>query len=139
MVRGAVRPNVFWLEGGRTSTGWPHAQEPRGQSQQQLTPPCTYVCNVAAYTRDRQLIYRNHGASALAAQLFMCPPACVLSCRAAELGHLKCDHGLWLTVANVLAMGTVSLLPIISGTPSACSAVRSLVQAVLSSAAHCFG
>lgn len=33
-----------------------------------------------------------------------------------ELGHLKCDHGLWLTVANVLAMGTVSLLPIISGT-----------------------
>lgn len=35
----------------------------------------------------------------------------------AELGHLKCDHGLWLTVANVLAMGTVSLLPIISGAP----------------------
>lgn len=24
-----------------------------------------------------------------------------------ELGHLKCDHGLWLTVANVLASGTV--------------------------------
>jgi Zn-dependent protease with chaperone function len=25
-----------------------------------------------------------------------------------ELGHLKCDHGLWLTVANVIASGTVS-------------------------------
>lgn len=32
-----------------------------------------------------------------------------------ELGHLKCDHGVWLTVANVLASGTVSLLPVISG------------------------
>ncbi|KAG1679281.1 hypothetical protein FOA52_009311 [Chlamydomonas sp. UWO 241] len=32
-----------------------------------------------------------------------------------ELGHLKCDHGLWLTVANVLASGTVSVLPVISG------------------------
>jgi Zn-dependent protease with chaperone function len=32
-----------------------------------------------------------------------------------ELGHLKCDHGLWLTVANMLADGTVSLLPVISG------------------------
>jgi Zn-dependent protease with chaperone function len=32
-----------------------------------------------------------------------------------ELGHLKCDHGLWLTVANVLASGTVSVLPIVSG------------------------
>ena len=32
-----------------------------------------------------------------------------------ELGHLKCDHGLWLTVANVLASGTVSLLPVITG------------------------
>ncbi|GAX74859.1 hypothetical protein CEUSTIGMA_g2305.t1 [Chlamydomonas eustigma] len=31
-----------------------------------------------------------------------------------ELGHLKCDHGLWLTVANVLASGTVSVLPIVS-------------------------
>ncbi|WIA19977.1 hypothetical protein OEZ85_005854 [Tetradesmus obliquus] len=33
-----------------------------------------------------------------------------------ELGHLKCDHGLWLTTANVLASGTVSILPFISGT-----------------------
>ncbi|KAL6755418.1 peptidase family M48-domain-containing protein [Haematococcus lacustris] len=32
-----------------------------------------------------------------------------------ELGHLKCDHGLWLTVANVLASGTVSMLPVVSG------------------------
>jgi len=31
-----------------------------------------------------------------------------------ELGHLKCDHGLWLTVANVLATGTVGMLPVIS-------------------------
>lgn len=31
-----------------------------------------------------------------------------------ELGHLKCDHGVWLTAANVLALGTVSLLPIVS-------------------------
>jgi len=31
-----------------------------------------------------------------------------------ELGHLKCNHGVWLTAANVLALGTVSLLPIIS-------------------------
>ena len=41
-----------------------------------------------------------------------------LSCAKAvishELGHLKCDHGVWLTVANVLAMGTVSFLPVIS-------------------------
>ena len=28
-----------------------------------------------------------------------------------ELGHLKCEHGVWLTAANVLALGTVSLLP----------------------------
>jgi hypothetical protein len=27
----------------------------------------------------------------------------------------KCDHGLWLTIANVLASGTVSILPLISG------------------------
>ena len=31
-----------------------------------------------------------------------------------ELGHLKCDHGVWLTAANVLALGTVSLLPVVS-------------------------
>ena len=28
-----------------------------------------------------------------------------------ELGHLKCDHGVWLTVANLLANGALSLLP----------------------------
>ncbi|KAG2493772.1 hypothetical protein HYH03_007993 [Edaphochlamys debaryana] len=32
-----------------------------------------------------------------------------------ELGHLKCDHGLWLTVANVIASGTVSVLPVVTG------------------------
>lgn len=31
-----------------------------------------------------------------------------------ELAHLKCDHGVWLTAANVLALGTVSLLPVVS-------------------------
>lgn len=31
-----------------------------------------------------------------------------------ELGHLKCDHAVWLTAANVLALGTVSLLPMVS-------------------------
>jgi len=33
-----------------------------------------------------------------------------------ELGHLKCDHAVWLTAANVLALGTVSLLPIFTAT-----------------------
>ena len=33
-----------------------------------------------------------------------------------ELGHLKCDHGVWLTAANVIALGTVSLLPMITST-----------------------
>ncbi len=41
-------------------------------------------------------------------------PAELQTVLAHELGHLKCDHGLWLTAANVLAMGTVSLLPIVS-------------------------
>ena len=29
---------------------------------------------------------------------------------------MKCDHAVWLTAANVLALGTVSLLPIVSAT-----------------------
>lgn len=33
-----------------------------------------------------------------------------------ELGHLKCDHGVWLTVGNVLASGTLTVLPLLSGT-----------------------
>ncbi len=41
-------------------------------------------------------------------------PLCVQAVIAHELGHLKCDHGIWLTIANVLASGTLSL-PIISG------------------------
>jgi hypothetical protein len=28
---------------------------------------------------------------------------------------LKCDHGVWLTAANVIAMGAASLLPLVSG------------------------
>jgi Zn-dependent protease with chaperone function len=31
-----------------------------------------------------------------------------------ELGHLKCDHGVWLTVGNVLASGTMNFLPVVS-------------------------
>ncbi len=50
-----------------------------------------------------------------------------------ELGHLKCDHGLWLTVANVLASGTVQLVPFFSGE----LAVRFMHQAT-STTASCF-
>ncbi|MEW5311274.1 MAG: hypothetical protein WDW38_003002 [Sanguina aurantia] len=32
-----------------------------------------------------------------------------------ELGHLKCNHGLWLTVANVIGSGVVSTLPAVNG------------------------
>eukprot|EP00210_Caulerpa_lentillifera_P007105 g6798.t1 len=31
-----------------------------------------------------------------------------------ELGHLKCNHGVWLTAANLLALGFVSLIPVVS-------------------------
>ena len=31
-----------------------------------------------------------------------------------ELGHLKCEHGVWLTVAQVLAGGTLSILPVMA-------------------------
>jgi Zn-dependent protease with chaperone function len=31
-----------------------------------------------------------------------------------ELGHLKCDHGVWLTFANILTMGAYT----VPGTPS---------------------
>ena len=31
------------------------------------------------------------------------------------MGHLKCNHGVWLTIAHVLAGGTRSLLPAIAG------------------------
>lgn len=48
------------------------------------------------------------------ALLELLSPAELQAVIAHELGHLKCNHGVWLTVANVLAMGTVSLLPIIS-------------------------
>lgn len=26
-----------------------------------------------------------------------------------ELGHLKCDHGVWLTIANFLTLGAYSV------------------------------
>ena len=31
-----------------------------------------------------------------------------------ELGHLKCNHGIWLTTANLLALGAITVLPMIS-------------------------
>ncbi len=43
------------------------------------------------------------------ASLCLIPVTPLQAVLAHELGHLKCDHGLWLTVANVLASGTVRL------------------------------
>lgn len=37
--------------------------------------------------------------------------AAVQAVIAHELGHLKCSHGVWLTIANLLASGALSLLP----------------------------
>ena len=31
-----------------------------------------------------------------------------------QLGHLKCNHGVWLTIGNILANGTSNLLPLVS-------------------------
>ncbi|BBM98691.1 hypothetical protein MPTK1_1g15490 [Marchantia polymorpha subsp. ruderalis] len=36
-------------------------------------------------------------------------PAELQAVLAHELGHLKCDHGIWLTFANIVAMGAYSL------------------------------
>ncbi|CAK9267542.1 unnamed protein product [Sphagnum jensenii] len=36
-------------------------------------------------------------------------PAELQAVLAHELGHLKCDHGIWLTFANILALGAYSL------------------------------
>lgn len=41
-------------------------------------------------------------------------PAEIQAVLAHELGHLKCDHGVWLTVANLLATGTVQVLPVLT-------------------------
>ena len=43
------------------------------------------------------------------ALLELLEPAEVQAVLAHELGHLKCDHGVWLTAANVIASGTVSV------------------------------
>ena len=40
----------------------------------------------------------------------MVTPAELQSVMAHELGHLKCDHGVYLTLANIIVLGT-SLLP----------------------------
>jgi Zn-dependent protease with chaperone function len=45
------------------------------------------------------------------ALLDLLTPEEIQAALAHELGHLKCEHGVWLTAANVLALGTVSLLP----------------------------
>lgn len=36
-------------------------------------------------------------------------PAELQAVLAHEMGHLKCDHGVWLTFANILAMSAGSL------------------------------
>ena len=43
------------------------------------------------------------------ALLELLKPAEVQAVLAHELGHLKCDHGVWLTAANVIASGTVQV------------------------------
>ena len=45
------------------------------------------------------------------ALLDLLTPAETQAVLAHELGHLKCEHGVWLTAANILGFGTVSLLP----------------------------
>ncbi|KAK9787735.1 hypothetical protein WJX73_002112 [Symbiochloris irregularis] len=45
------------------------------------------------------------------ALLELLEPAEVQAVIAHELGHLKCSHGVWLTIANLLASGALSLLP----------------------------
>jgi hypothetical protein len=72
---------------------------------------CLVQCDIATSQPDD---HANVGCTIQIAQIetgsrFAC------CCVSAELGHLKCDHGLWLTIANVLASGTVSILPLISG------------------------
>lgn len=55
----------------------------------------------------------------LSALLNMCSMTCGHVVQQAviahELGHLKCNHGVWLTMANVLATNTLSVLPLLSG------------------------
>ena len=41
-------------------------------------------------------------------------PAELQAVLAHELGHLKCEHGVWLTLANIVGMGAVSVLPLVS-------------------------
>eukprot|EP00884_Botryococcus_braunii_P006850 jgi/Botrbrau1/16166/Bobra.0272s0003.2 len=50
------------------------------------------------------------------ALLELLTPAEVQAVIAHELGHLKCDHGVWLTMGNVLASGTLTILPLLTGT-----------------------
>ncbi|GJP84329.1 hypothetical protein CLOP_g14396 [Closterium sp. NIES-67] len=45
------------------------------------------------------------------ALLDLLTPVEVQAVLAHELGHLKCEHGLWLTFANLLALGAASSLP----------------------------
>lgn len=48
------------------------------------------------------------------ALLDLLTPAELQAVLAHELGHLKCEHGVWLTVAHVLAGGTLSVLPVMA-------------------------
>ena len=48
--------------------------------------------------------------------LMLCYPLLMLClCKAViahELGHLKCEHGVWLLIANLFSLGATRLLPI---------------------------
>ena len=53
----------------------------------------------------------------VASRLCLSDSICVIAVQcvlAHELGHLKCDHGVWLSLANIIASGTVSMLPFVS-------------------------
>ena len=66
------------------------------------------------------------------ALLELLKPAEVQAVLAHELGHLKCDHGVWLTAANVIASGTVSVRVPLCTMPLA-TALRSVSQATVHS------
>ena len=57
------------------------------------------------------------------ALLELLEPGEVQAVLAHELGHLKCDHGVWLTAANVIASGTVSVRTALIIYPAACCVI----------------
>jgi len=122
-VMGPVAEQVLLLENIATSVKVGPDQLPsvhrllaEAASTLQMEPPELYVRQNPvpnAYTlaiAGRQPFIVLH-----TALLELLTPRELQAVLAHELGHLKCDHGLWLTVANVLASGTVSVLPVVTG------------------------